>query len=49
MPWRDAAVEAALIGKAPSTEAFAAAADALLADAKGMAPTISRFRSPGAR
>ena len=35
MPWRDAAVEAALIGQAPSDAVFAAAADALLADAKG--------------
>lgn len=35
MPWRDEAVEAALIGKAPSTEAFNAAADALLKDARG--------------
>jgi xanthine dehydrogenase YagS FAD-binding subunit len=35
MPWRNPAVEAALIGKAPSTAAFEAAADALLADAKG--------------
>ncbi|MDB5703556.1 MAG: xanthine dehydrogenase [Sphingomonas bacterium] len=35
MPWRDPAVEAALVGQAPSTEAFEAAADALLADAKG--------------
>lgn len=35
MPWRDPAVEAALIGRAPSTEAFNAAADALLKDARG--------------
>lgn len=35
MPWRDEAVEAALIGKAPSTEIFNAAADALLKDARG--------------
>ncbi|MET3825343.1 xanthine dehydrogenase YagS FAD-binding subunit [Sphingomonas sp. PvP055] len=35
MPWRDPAVEAALIGQAPSDAAFAAAADALLKDAKG--------------
>jgi xanthine dehydrogenase YagS FAD-binding subunit len=35
MPWRDEAVEAALIGKVPSTEAFNAAADALLRDARG--------------
>lgn len=35
MPWRNPAVEAALVGHAPSTEAFEAAADALLADARG--------------
>jgi xanthine dehydrogenase YagS FAD-binding subunit len=35
MPWRDPAVEAALIGQAPSTAVFEAAADALLAEAKG--------------
>ncbi|TPG13497.1 xanthine dehydrogenase family protein subunit M [Sphingomonas koreensis] len=35
MPWRDAAVETALIGQAPSTAAFEAAADALVADAQG--------------
>lgn len=35
MPWRDDAVEAALIGEAPSTAAFEAAADALVADARG--------------
>ena len=35
MPWRDPAVEAALIGQAPSDAVFAAAADALLAEAKG--------------
>jgi xanthine dehydrogenase YagS FAD-binding subunit len=35
MPWRDAAVEAALVGKPASTETFEAAADALLADARG--------------
>jgi xanthine dehydrogenase YagS FAD-binding subunit len=35
MPWRDPAVEAALVGRAPSTEVFEAAADALLADARG--------------
>jgi xanthine dehydrogenase YagS FAD-binding subunit len=35
MPWRDAAVEKALIGQAPSTEAFNAAADALLKEARG--------------
>ncbi len=35
MPWRDPGVEAALVGNAPSEAVFAAAADALLADAKG--------------
>jgi xanthine dehydrogenase YagS FAD-binding subunit len=35
LPWRDARVEHALIGKEPSTEVFEAAADALLADAEG--------------
>lgn len=35
LPWRDPAVEQALVGKAPSTETFEAAADLLLADAKG--------------
>ncbi|MEO9132475.1 MAG: xanthine dehydrogenase family protein subunit M [Sphingomonas sp.] len=35
MPWRNPAVEAALIGHAPSTAVFEAAADALLAEAKG--------------
>jgi xanthine dehydrogenase YagS FAD-binding subunit len=35
MPWRNPAVEAALVGQAPSDAAFNAAADALLADAKG--------------
>jgi xanthine dehydrogenase YagS FAD-binding subunit len=35
MPWRDSRVEAALVGKAPSDEVFAAAADILLADAQG--------------
>lgn len=35
MPWRDLAVEAVLVGKAPSTAVFEAAADALLADARG--------------
>ncbi|WBH17609.1 FAD binding domain-containing protein [Sphingomonas radiodurans] len=34
-PWRDPAVEAALVGQAPSDAVFAAAADALLADARG--------------
>ena len=35
MPWRDAAVERALVGQAPSKELFAKAADILLTDAKG--------------
>jgi xanthine dehydrogenase YagS FAD-binding subunit len=35
LPWRDARVEHALIGKEPSTEVFEAAAVALLADAEG--------------
>ena len=34
-PWRSAAAEAALVGQAPSPAVFAAAADALLAGAKG--------------
>ncbi|OWK28370.1 FAD binding domain-containing protein [Sphingomonas dokdonensis] len=34
-PWRDAAVEAALIGQAPTQAAFDAAADALLSGARG--------------
>ncbi len=35
MPWRDEAVEAALVGQAPTDAAFHAAADALLAEAQG--------------
>ena len=35
MPWRNPAVEAALISQAPSTAVFESAADALLAGAKG--------------
>ena len=35
MPWRNVDVEDALVGKVPGTAAFEAAADALLADAKG--------------
>jgi xanthine dehydrogenase YagS FAD-binding subunit len=35
MPWRDAAVEAALVGQAPSDALFAEAADTLLRDAQG--------------
>lgn len=34
-PWRDTAVEAALVGHAPTAERFAAAVDALLAGARG--------------
>ena len=35
VPWRDAAVEAAIVGRPASDATFAAAADALLADARG--------------
>ena len=35
MPWRDPAAERALIGREPAAETFEAAADALLADARG--------------
>ena len=35
MPWRDGAVEAALVGRPATRPTFAAAADALLADARG--------------
>jgi xanthine dehydrogenase YagS FAD-binding subunit len=35
MPWRDRAVERELIGREPSTAVFEAAADALLAQARG--------------
>jgi xanthine dehydrogenase YagS FAD-binding subunit len=35
MPWRSVEVEAALVGKPAGTEAFEAAADALLKDARG--------------
>ncbi len=35
MPWRDEAAEAALVGQAPTDAAFHAAADALLAEARG--------------
>ena len=35
MPWRDAAVEAVLVGRAPNRAAFDAAADVLLKDAVG--------------
>ncbi|KQT31971.1 xanthine dehydrogenase [Sphingomonas sp. Leaf412] len=47
MPWRDAAVEAALVGKAPSTEVFEAAAAALLRDARGFGS--NDFKIPLAR
>ena len=47
MPWRNPAVEAAIVGRAPSTEAFEAAADALLADAKGYGS--NDFKIPLAR
>ena len=47
MPWRNPAVEAALIGHAPSTAVFEAAADALLKDAKGYGS--NDFKIPLAR
>jgi xanthine dehydrogenase YagS FAD-binding subunit len=47
MPWRDASVEAALIGQAPSTTAFEAAADALLRNARGFGS--NDFKLPLAR
>ncbi len=47
MPWRNPAVEAALIGQAPSDAVFNAAADALLADAKGYGS--NDFKIPLAR
>ncbi|KQS03465.1 xanthine dehydrogenase [Sphingomonas sp. Leaf357] len=47
MPWRDASVEAALIGKTPDTATFAAAADALVADARGFGS--NDFKIPLAR
>ncbi|WP_394653077.1 FAD binding domain-containing protein [uncultured Sphingomonas sp.] len=47
MPWRDAAVEATLVGQAAGDAAFAAAADALLADAKGYGE--NDFKIPLAR
>ncbi len=47
MPWRDPGVEAALVGNAPSEAVFAAAADALLADAKGFGS--NDFKHPLAR
>ena len=47
MPWRDAGVEAALVGKAPDDIAFGAAADALLANARGYGS--NDFKIPLAR
>ena len=47
MPWRDPAVEAALVGQAPTTAAFEAAADALVADARGFG--TNDFKVPLAR
>lgn len=47
MPWRDPAVEAALVGQAPTDAAFGAAADALLKDAKGYG--TNDFKIPLAR
>ena len=47
MPWRNPAVEAALVGQAPGTAAFEAAADALLDGAKGFGS--NDFKLPLAR
>ncbi len=47
MPWRDPAVEAAIVGKAATTANFEAAADALLADARGFG--TNDFKIPLAR
>ncbi len=47
LPWRNTSVEAALIGQVPSTAVFEAAADALLADAKGQG--ANDFKIPLAR
>ena len=47
LPWRDPAVEAALVGQAPGEAAFVAAADALLADARGFGH--NDFKIPLAR
>ncbi|MBV9750367.1 MAG: xanthine dehydrogenase family protein subunit M, partial [Acetobacteraceae bacterium] len=47
MPWRSAEAEAALVGQAPSPAAFARAADALLAPAKGYGD--NDFKIPLAR
>lgn len=47
MPWRDPAVEAALVGKPAGTDAFEAAADALVAGAQGFGS--NDFKIPLAR
>lgn len=47
MPWRDGAVEAALVGQQASDKAFATAADALLAGARGFGS--NDFKIPLAR
>ncbi|MBW6526812.1 xanthine dehydrogenase family protein subunit M [Sphingomonas sp. RHCKR7] len=47
MPWRNPAVEAALVGQAPGTAAFEAAADALLEGARGFG--TNDFKLPLAR
>jgi len=47
MPWRDAGVEAALVGQPATTATFEAAADALLADARGYGS--NDFKIPLAR
>ena len=47
MPWRDRGVENALIGQAPGGDAFEAAANALLRDARGYG--ANDFKIPLAR
>jgi xanthine dehydrogenase YagS FAD-binding subunit len=47
MPWRNPAIEAALVGQTPGTAAFEAAADALLDGAKGFGS--NDFKLPLAR
>lgn len=47
LPWRSEAVESALIGKAPTRDTFEAAAEALLAEAKGFGG--NDFKIPLAR
>ncbi len=47
LPWRDAGVEAALVGQPATTATFEAAADALLADARGYGS--NDFKIPLAR